>query len=66
MTDVARQITIGQRYTVRGIDAYGRMVSEDVLLVDKPVFTKTKFRYVGPWWWCRWHQARSWARNLFR
>jgi hypothetical protein len=69
MTDLstdARPIIVGQRVTIQGIDQYGKLVREDVLLIDKPVMTKTRFRYIGPWWWCRRHQFQDWARNLIR
>lgn len=66
MSEVARQISIGRRVTVQGVDQHGRFVREELLLVDQPVMTKSSFRYIGPWWWCRWMQARAWLRDLFR
>lgn len=58
--EAPRRISVGRRITLRGIDERGELVTEEVLLTDTPVFTRTRFRYVGPYWWCRWHQLRGW------
>lgn len=57
-----RQVTVGRKITVRGVDHLGRLVTEEVILVDNPVFTRTHFQYVGPYWWCRWRQLCDWLR----
>lgn len=58
--EAPRKISVGRRVTVRGVNERGELVTEEVVLVDQPVFTRTRFRYVGPYWWCRLRQARDW------